>query len=367
MKADTLAFVQDVLADLAAPFGVGHRIVMSVPREKNVSERLTKAAFIRGPSNPEDLARVPGTDWVITSGHSAFMPDPQGHLYLINISQRSWEELFPANVDFALDWATYGDVVQPESRIFDAHGLSLRKADDGLHTLYVVNHGGRESVEVFRVDARTSKPVVTWIGAIILPDWCSANDVAPHPHGGFFVTNLCTKIPDNSENLFSGAPSGCVLHWRNKNMSLAIVPGSELNGPNGVEISADGKWCFINSWARREVVKLSLTLDVQEKHILNVDFVPDNLTWTDDRKYLVTTGQMSEARDVFTTYATGKTKIGIPFKVIRIDPDTMMAEELVWYDNPAEFGIASTALIVGDEIWVGTARNDGIAIFQNRT
>jgi hypothetical protein len=305
----------------------------------------TEAEFIRGPSNPEDMARCPGTDWIVTSGHSGFMPDPQGHLYLVHATTRQWEELFPGEVVFAPDRDRYGDVAPPQVGMFDAHGLSLRSCADGIHTIYVVNHGGRESVEIFRLDCCTGKPSIAWVGAVIMPEWCSANDGAPHPDGGFLVTNLCTSIGENLDKLGSGEPCGSVLRWTSKDAPLAVVAGSELSRPNGVEVSADGEWCFINSWPVRKVVKLSLNRPVREKYELDVDFMPDNLTWTDDRKFLLTTGQRSTALEVFTTYST------------------MTAEELIWYDNSEEFGLASAALIVGEEIWVGTARNDGIAIF----
>lgn len=47
------------------------------------------------------------------------------------------------------------------------HGISVRPGDDGLHTLFVVRHGARESVEVF--DATGEVPSVTWIGCVLAP------------------------------------------------------------------------------------------------------------------------------------------------------------------------------------------------------
>jgi len=323
----------------------------------------TQPEFLRGPSNPEDLARILGTDWIVTSGHSAFMPDPQGHIYVVNVKTREWQDLLPSRVTFALNRERFGDVELPQLGIFDAHGLSLRHNPDGVHTLYVVNHGGRESVEIFDLDCRGAFPALQWTGAVIMPSWCSANDVAPHPDGGFFVTNLCTNLPDNVEVLASGKPSGNVLHWESKDKPLSVVPGSDVSGPNGVEVSADGEWYFINSWPVRKILKLSLKKAVQEKYELAVDFMPDNLTWTDDRRFLVTTGQASTALEVFTTYAKGATRLGIGFDVIKIDPETMTAQTLVHYNNPDEYGLASAALIIDDNVWVGTARNDGLAIF----
>lgn len=328
-------------------------------------EIRTVPEFLRGPSNPEDLARVPGTDWIVTSGHSAFMPDPQGHIYLVNVRTREWRDLLPSQLKIEPDPERFGDTGPPEIGIFDAHGLSLRPGEKGVHTLYVVNHGGRESVEIFELDCSSTSPALTWKGAVIMPEWCSANDVAPHPDGGFFVTNLCTNIAQNLDLLASGEPSGNVLHWQSKEAPLVVVPGSELSGPNGVEISADGEWCFINSWPVRKVVKLSLKKPVQEIYEVETEFMPDNLTWTDDRRFLITTGQNSNAYEVFTTYSKGAIKLGIGFKVIRIDPVTMSYDTLVSYENPSEFGLASAALIIDDDVWVGTARNDGLAIFPD--
>ena len=55
-----------------------------------------------------------------------------------------------------------------------------------MHTLYVVNHGGREAIEVFEI---TSEPTVTWIGAIVQDTNVWGNAVAALPDGGVVVTN----------------------------------------------------------------------------------------------------------------------------------------------------------------------------------
>jgi hypothetical protein len=46
-----------------------------------------------------------------------------------------------------------------------------------------------------------------------------------------------------------------------------------------------------------------------------------------------------------------------------VDPDTLAVEELIDY-GPNTFGAATTALQVGREIWVGTARDQGLARFR---
>ena len=68
-----------------------------------------------------------------------------------------------------LDRATYdscpGPIVSVEKEQFSSHGLYLQPGESRQHTLYVVHHGTRESVEVFEVDADVTPPQLTWVGA----------------------------------------------------------------------------------------------------------------------------------------------------------------------------------------------------------
>jgi hypothetical protein len=45
-----------------------------------------------------------------------------------------------------------------------------------------------------------------------------------------------------------------------------------------------------------------------------------------------------------------------------VDPDSLGTETVVAY-GPETFGAATTGLQVGDEIWVGAARDQGLARF----
>ena len=49
--------------------------------------------------------------------------------------------------------------------------------------------------------------------------------------------------------------------------------------------------------------------------------------------------------------------------MIGVDPETLATEQLIDY-GPDTFGAATTALQVGREIWVGTARDQGLARFR---
>src|SRR5579871_3491619 len=110
-------------------------------------------AFICGLTNAEDLVQVPDTPWVVASG-LAEGEDTQGHIYLVNTNDRMAQVLLPGHIGYRPDTVTFGACPGvPDEKRFSAHGLSLRVGAASEHTLYVVHHGERESVEVFRLKA----------------------------------------------------------------------------------------------------------------------------------------------------------------------------------------------------------------------
>src|SRR5690348_8049991 len=76
----------------------------------------------------------------------------------------------------------------PDVKLFNAHGISLRSRGAGLFRLYVVNHGGRQSIDIFDVDARGAEPQLTWTGCVAMPEGTSANGVASFDDGTILAT-----------------------------------------------------------------------------------------------------------------------------------------------------------------------------------
>lgn len=315
--------------------------------------------YITSVVNPEDLARVPATDWVFVTGYPG-PSHPRGQIYLVSVDGKTVIELFPDRIAYQPDPA-YGRSSPPDQDSFAAHGVGLRAGDDGVHTVYLVNHGGREAVEIFLLDARPDAPVVTWVGAIELTDGSWGNDVAPHPDGGFLVTDTCTGGADNAEVMLGGGPSGRVLRWSPGDSAMSEVPGGSVSSPNGVEVSADGRWCYIASWVAKGLVKLSLVDPTTPAETVPLTVMPDNLTWTSDHQLLIA-GQDSDAGTLYEQFVAHDI-CAIGFSVIKADPETLALTELVTFASGQGFGTASAALEVGGEIWVGSPRADRIAVF----
>jgi hypothetical protein len=320
--------------------------------------------FICGPVNAEDLLRVPGTDWVVSAG----VDGPgvtQGAIYLLNARTRAWKSLslddIPARPDARFNRDCPG---KPTTAAFRGHGLAL-DARGGALTLFAINHGGRESVEVFSVTRhRASEPTLRWRGCIVAPANTNFNSLAPTPEGGLAATKFFD--PSNAswpQDLFAGRPTGQVLEWSPRDGWRAI-DGTALSGPNGLVISPDGRAYYVAEWGGRKVHRLPRAGSNVEPRTVEVAMQPDNLHW-DEQGRILATGQAFEDANglaAFGACATSAAQIcSSGYMTVRIDPQTLAAEIVHRSPGSAEFGAGTTALEVGGEYWIGTFRGNRIA------
>ncbi|HJU16604.1 MAG TPA: hypothetical protein VJ770_09035 [Stellaceae bacterium] len=319
--------------------------------------------FICGPRNSEDLIQVPGTRWVIGSD-LAGGGVAAGKLHLIDSRDKTWKPLFPVGTPrLNPDKATYGACPgAPDLGKFSAHGLNLRAGNGGADTLYVVNHGGREAIEIFALDAKGAEPTVTWIGCAVMPPHTWPNAVAPLPDGGFAVTDMFDpQDPKAPEEMNAGKTTGAVYEWHPQS-GFKRVPGSELSGDNGIAVSRDGKWIYVAAWGNKAVVRLSRGAGPVKRDILPVGFLADNLRWAPDGT-LIVAGQAVPAKEVFSCFESAKPRCTQPWRILRWDTEAMKLQTVKSGRGDPEFGGATTGLEIGNEMFVGTFRGDRIAYF----
>lgn len=295
--------------------------------------------FICDVISPEDLAVVPDSDWVIASGNQE-----GGRIQLVSVSRKTARVLFPsATSSVRHDHEEYPACPGPladEGNAFRAHGLYLKSGMERVHTLYVVHHGGRESVEVFELDARYAEPALTWIGCAVGQEGAVLNGVVALPDGGLAatVTNA------------NGANADAVYEWHAKT-GWTKVPGSETSSPNGLEISADGKWFYVAGWPDERFIRVSRGVTPFKRDVLHLGFRPDNLR-------LAPNGLI---------YAAGHTDIQQPterFNVARINPATLAFERILQLPAIPGFAASTTAVPIGNDIWLGTNRGRMIGYFR---
>ena len=201
---------------------------------------------------------------------------------------------------------------------------------------------------------------LTHVGTVLLPDDKWPNDVAPLPgaEDGFIVSSMFDpRVANGLDRMAAGEVIGHVLQWTPAD-GWSVLPGCHLAGPNGVELSPDGQFVFAALWPLRAITRISRgsgTLDIKT---VDVGFLVDNFTWTDDG-FLLVAGQLSSHELMVQEFRSKETS-ALPFGVAKINPKTLEVETLFSGQAPDGWGMASAALKVGNEIWLGTPRNDGI-------
>jgi len=329
---------------------------------------LRYAGRISGVINPEDMQKVPDSDWVIASSMVDHLDWTRGLLYAVNVRDHSHHVLFPDRAKFRHDATRYDETIPVPCADNAFHGIGLKPGANGVHALYVVNHAvtahpGRHAVEAFEVRVIGGALELTHVGTVLLPEDKWPNDVAPLPgaEDGFVVSSMFDpRAADGLDRMAAGERIGHVMVWTPAE-GWSIPPGGNLAGPNGVEVSPDGTTLFAALWPMRQIARLSRHGSTPEIATVDTDFLVDNFTWTADGA-LLCAGQWT-AHDTMVEEFRHKSVSDIPIGVIRIDPRTLAVDTIIRGKAPEGWGMASVALEVGDEIWLGTPRNDGILRF----
>lgn len=321
------------------------------------------AGYISGPVTAEDLVVAPGGEWVLTSGMIG-PTAPLGRLYAVSVASGACNEIFPYRATSALDAQRFVEQPDLNPLKFRPHGVDVTLRPDGRTELYVVNHGGNESVEVFEVDLDAPRPALKWIGGVRLPGSTAGNDVAA-VDDGFMVST--TGDPEGRsevtvEQAIAGANTGGVLEW-SPCSGWAALPGSQINTANGVAVSPHGEWVYIGGWNSRCLRRVRRGGTEPDPVTVVISIMVDNLTWSASGRLLAAGTYGSSMQEFLEGHFSRNPRLGIRSRVISVDPETLAADELIDY-GPETFGAATTALQVGREIWVGTARDQGLARFR---
>jgi hypothetical protein len=321
------------------------------------------AGYISGPVNAVDLVVAPGGEWVLTSGMTG-PTAPLGRLYAVSVANGTCNEIFPYRATSALQAKRFIEQPDLNPLKFRPHGIDVKLRPDGRTELYVVNHGGNESVEVFEVELDADRPSLKWIGGVRLPGNTAGNDVAV-VDGGFVVSTAGDsegRSVVSVEQAIAGADTGGVLEW-SPERGWVELPGTQINTANGVAVSPDGHWLYIGGWNSRCLRKVRRGTDNPEPTTVSVSIMVDNLTWSASGRLLAAGTYGTSMQEFLDGHLSKNPRLGLPSRVISVDPETLAADVLIDY-GPDTFGAATTALQVGREIWVGTARDQGLARFR---
>jgi hypothetical protein len=319
-------------------------------------------SICNAPDN-EDWAPIPGTRWVI--GSDLAPAGQQGFLHLFNTTNDTVADVQPADIAIRPDKTRYSDCPGPvDMKIFGPHGLDLTRTGGQHRTLYAVNHGGRESVEVFDVDLTGAAPHFVWTGCVVAPKGFWPDGVASLPDGGIIVTSLWDPTDaQRMDKLSNGQPVGALDEWQ-PGKGWSEVPGSAgLSGPNGVIVSPDGREVYVAVWSGRQVARISRGTTPAKVATVPTGFLTDNLRWSPDDRSIFVGGQDDSVKNVIACFESTAANCNVPFKIDSMNPKTLKLTTVVKSGVYGVMGAGTGAIEVDHHIWVSSFRADRIAIF----
>jgi len=333
--------------------------------------------FLCGNRNPEDLVLIPGTRWLIATG----MTEGAG-LKLVDTDAKTARFFYTgAPAQQRPDKTLFPNCpAPPDAKTFNAHGLYLRRTEEpGTYRLYIVSHGALESIQVFAVDTKGAEPSLTWTGCVPMPEGnkaypnlgsqatpsrLAANSVAAYSDGTIIATVPQRPGSTNLQRL-SGESTGDVIEWKPGTDGFHVIPGTELAGNNGIEISLDEKEFYVVSFGAHTVAVFSRENPGKSlRQSVAPGFMPDNLRWSGNR--LIAAGPMVDEP------ACGGTRLAVVndpvltachrgFVVAQLDPEAMAWTILDYAEPNPAISVISAGVIVGDTVWIGAASADAIA------
>lgn len=321
--------------------------------------------YVCGPVKPEDVLALPGTDWLIASGFSA-----GAGLKLIDRPSRRFSQWYGGGrAQVAWDRRDYADCPGPlDPAVFNARGLSLRQTGKDRWRLLVVNHGGRESIEVFDVRAGRGAPRLSWRGCLVMPVGEVGNSVASFADGTILVTVLNrpgTVIAD----FVQGRNTGRVWEYSPMRRAFRMLPGTELPGNNGLETDPDGRHFYVVAFGWHAVLVFDrYDTRVPKARIEVPDFMPDNIHWSGSRLLLAGMRLDEPACGGLRPVVNGVADPMLCHRgwvVGELDRAAGRISTFAYGTPQPGFNGMSAAAISGGELWLGSFQSSRLAVARD--
>lgn len=312
---------------------------------------------------PEDLEVLPGDRRMLVSEYGGLAGKKPGTIKVLDLESGDRHTLYPHTGPDEEGAASWGDPACGEEigAVFAPHGIHLSKGDGGEHRLLVVNHGKRESIEMFELrEAGSANPSLHWRGCVVAPDDIWLNDVASLPGGGFVASHMTPRGSSVTDLLADndGSPTGYVVVW-DPTTGWNKLEGSDGALTNGVQTAPDGKVVFANYTLGNKVIAVDRATgerlwEAEVEH-------PDNTSWAPDGR-LVVASIRAEGEEILECVESNPPFCTIPFAAIAIDPVTGETSVLAEGGGGPPFGLATVAVQVGSKVYMGSAAGQRIGV-----
>lgn len=325
-------------------------------------EPVGRARPICGFINPEDMVALPGGQAILVGEYGKYAPGHTGGLVVFDLRTEERKRVFEGGRESAgaepePGWGERA-CQTPPTRAFNSHGMDLVRLEDGRLQLLVVQHGGREAVELFEVLGSGADWRVVWRGCVFSPPDASLNDVAGLPDGSFYTTRMASLR--GARELAQGIPTeptGHAFAW-SQAAGFRKIEGTDGVLPNGIATSPDGRLIYMNASGENSLRKVEIASG-RELGRVTVQ-APDNVTWSPDGRLLVASVTGFDPEHFAACAKATEGPCEIPFQIVAVDPETMTSLGPIYESDGTPMGAGTVGLQIGRELFIGSFKGDRI-------
>lgn len=335
--------------------------------------RVGELGSICGVRRPEDLELVSSHNLIIASEERS-----GGRLMGLRLDDLGAAPfpLWPTTEDSAepLPSLRIGDpnCPLPEAASFAPQGMSVSDHSNvggpvrEPVRVAVVAHVGTETIQFFDLEDGPRTRLV-WRGCIFYPQHTTGNGVALFDDGSLLATNFLPAGagPESERYRLRGSfgfDTGDVLRWTPE-QGWSHIPGTSGAMPNGIVASRDGSTFYFADAGNWRVAVVRRQDPGRDDFRVHVGGAPDNLTLTRSGTVLATVVTLSG--DIPGLCAVGGRECRLGWAIWEVDPATRAATQVFAHDGDA-IGSATTALEVGDYLFIGSMADDRIGVYKRR-
>lgn len=244
---------------------------------------------------------------------------------------------------------------------FNPHGISMKKLNDSVHRLWVVNHvRGVHSIEVFDLKNDTLNHIKTHKD----PTMISPNDVVALDSERFYYTNDHGNVRGFKSTLedYMGLKASNVGYYDGKTFQqvadgIAYANGINFDASRNLLFVASPRGFLVKVYSVQSSGSLQFVEDIDcNTGVDNIEFDPDGKIWIGCHPSLLH----------FTSYAVGKQPIA-PSEIITIDyrSEGDYTVESVFMEDGSNMSAATVAVSYKDLIFTGNVMDEQFLILQN--
>ena len=210
-----------------------------------------------------------------------------------------------------------------------------------------------------------TQPTLQWIGCVAMPEGMAANSVVSLPDGSLLTTVLNrpgTQIADYVQ----GRTTGHVYEWKPGTPAFEHVRGADLPGNNGIEVSKDGKEFYVVAFGWRCRGRLLAHEPGEDAAQSRCPGLHAGQHHWDGERLIAPGMQYDEpACGGLRKIIDGKADPMLchrGYTVAHLEPKSMTWSVVAYAEPNPSFNGASTGLIIGENLWLGSFQSDRIAV-----